>query len=135
MIIFLEMIHYLPLFLLLCFFWNSVYLNNVCSLLLIFVLCFLYRKIVKMADLVERAENLLRRVFRLEHFREEQLNIIIAMDNLYSTFNVLATGYGKSLIFEIAALLSEGKVTIIISPLISLMQDMSRKLKSLRVTT
>jgi ATP-dependent DNA helicase RecQ len=68
------------------------------------------------------ARDLLRRVFGFEDFRAGQQAVI---ERLLARRNVLAifpTGGGKSLCYELPALLFDG-LTVIISPLIALMKD------------
>lgn len=61
-------------------------------------------------------------LFRKEKFRNGQLPILTrAMSNL-SVIGLLPTGSGKSLTYQIAALLQPG-ITIVIDPLVSLMKD------------
>ena len=61
-------------------------------------------------------------LFRKEDFREGQLPIISRALQLKSVIGLLPTGGGKSLTYQIAAMLQPG-VTIIIDPLMSLMKD------------
>ncbi|NLG42608.1 MAG: DEAD/DEAH box helicase, partial [Phycisphaerae bacterium] len=68
------------------------------------------------------ARDLLRRVFGFEDFRAGQQAVI---ERLLARRNVLAifpTGGGKSLCYELPALLFDG-LAVIISPLIALMKD------------
>lgn len=61
-------------------------------------------------------------LFRKEKFRNGQLPILSrAMSNL-SVIGLLPTGSGKSLTYQLAALLQPG-ITIVIDPLVSLMKD------------
>lgn len=73
----------------------------------------------------ENAANLtyfLNLLFRKEKFRNGQLPILTrAMSNL-PVIGLLPTGSGKSLTYQIAALLQPG-ITIVIDPLVSLMKD------------
>jgi ATP-dependent DNA helicase RecQ len=80
----------------------------------------------------KKAQQLLKDVFGFERFRASQQAII---DNVLAGQNTLAimpTGGGKSLCYQIPALAFDG-LTIVISPLISLMQDQVRQLIELDV--
>ena len=69
--------------------------------------------------------NPLKNKFDLKVEQREAIDHLIAGNNV---FCVLPTGYGKSLIYQYAGLERGGR-TIIISPLLSLMQDQIRSLK------
>jgi ATP-dependent DNA helicase RecQ len=78
------------------------------------------------------AQKILKDVFGFEQFRSPQRQII---DNVLSGNNTLAimpTGGGKSLCYQIPAIVLDG-LTLVISPLISLMQDQVRQLEELNV--
>jgi len=76
-------------------------------------------------------EEVLTEVFKYETFREGQGEIIDAALDYETNKGILAilpTGKGKSLLFQIPSLMMEG-LSIVISPLISLMQDQVDTLK------
>jgi ATP-dependent DNA helicase RecQ len=77
-------------------------------------------------------EDLLQRVFRLAHFRPHQREIIEDVLGGSDVVCVMPTGAGKSLCFQLPALLLKG-LTVVVSPLISLMADQVRQLQVLGV--
>ncbi|MBQ0749408.1 MAG: DNA helicase RecQ [Roseovarius sp.] len=75
------------------------------------------------------AAMLLRDVFGFDAFRPGQEEIIHTVATGCNTLAIMPTGGGKSLCFQIPALMREG-VTVVISPLIALMRDQVRALKA-----
>ena len=75
-----------------------------------------------------RARTLLRERFDHLAFRVPQLQVLGPLLAGRSVLAVLPTGAGKSLCYQLPALLGDG-LTLVISPLISLMQDQVRTLR------
>lgn len=71
-------------------------------------------------------------LFGISAFRGSQENIITRTLEGKHSLVIMPTGMGKSVCYQIPALLSEG-LTIVISPLIALMQDQVDKLKRLGI--
>ena len=82
---------------------------------------------------VVNAKTLLRDVFGFKKFRPGQLEIIDAVACGENVLAIMPTGGGKSLCFQLPALLNDG-LTVVISPLIALMRDQVRGLKAVGVT-
>ncbi|WP_171124085.1 DNA helicase RecQ [Ruegeria sp. HKCCA4707] len=74
------------------------------------------------------AAPLLRDVFGFDDFRPGQEEIVDAVTAGENVLAIMPTGGGKSLCFQLPALLLDG-VTVVISPLIALMRDQVRGLQ------
>jgi ATP-dependent DNA helicase RecQ len=80
-------------------------------------------------QLLSRAKELMKRVFGFREFRPGQQAILEAIFSGEETLVVMPTGGGKSLCYQLPALVLSG-TTLVISPLIALMKD---QVDSLRV--
>ena len=79
-------------------------------------------------DLLGTAHGVLRDVFGFEGFRPGQEAVIEALLRGRHVLTVMPTGSGKSLCFQIPALVMNG-LTVVVSPLVALMQDQVSALK------
>jgi ATP-dependent DNA helicase RecQ len=77
-----------------------------------------------------RISKILRQVFGLSELRPGQRAVIDAVLAKQHTLAIMATGAGKSLCYQVPAMLMPG-MTVIISPLIALMRDQFDKLSGL----
>ena len=75
------------------------------------------------------AHSLLSQVFGFDQFRPMQDEIVGAVASGQDVLAILPTGGGKSLCFQLPALLRPG-LTVVISPLIALMRDQVRGLRA-----
>src|SRR4051812_46473409 len=79
---------------------------------------------IRMADLREHLQN----HFGLEDFRPAQREVIEDVLGGKDVLCVMPTGAGKSLCYQLPAVV-QGGLTIVVSPLISLMQDQVQQLR------
>ena len=78
---------------------------------------------------MEITKTLLNDVFGFNNFRPGQGEIIDAVTSGENVLAIMPTGGGKSLCFQLPALLNDG-LTVVISPLIALMRDQVRGLQA-----
>lgn len=83
-------------------------------------------------SLLEVCRRTARRMFGIARLRPEQETAMIAILEGRDAFVALPTGYGKSLIYQVPAMILE-RPTIVVSPLIALMADQERALRSRRI--
>ena len=82
--------------------------------------------------MLKQARTLLKNVFGYDDFRPLQPEVIANVLQRRDTLVIMPTGSGKSLCYQIPALLFDG-VTLVVSPLISLMQDQVDQLTALGI--
>jgi len=81
---------------------------------------------------MKRAQEILQSTFGYDHFRHAQQDIIQELLNGHDALVLMPTGGGKSLCYQIPALVREG-TAIVVSPLIALMQDQVDALQQLGI--
>ncbi len=81
---------------------------------------------------MQRAQQILEKTFGYKKFRLEQEPVIRALIEGRDVMALMPTGGGKSLCYQIPALVREG-VAVVVSPLIALMQDQVDALRLLGI--
>ncbi|KZL91185.1 DNA helicase RecQ [Clostridium magnum] len=82
--------------------------------------------------MIEEAKKLLKRYYGYDTFREGQEKVINSILTSKDTFGIMPTGAGKSICYQIPALMLSG-ITIVVSPLISLMKDQVDSLNNIGI--
>ena len=87
---------------------------------------------------MSEALQILKKYWNHDHFREPQEEIIKAVLSGQDTFALMPTGGGKSVCFQIPALMQKG-ICLVISPLVALMKDQvanlqKRNIKAIALT-
>ena len=75
-----------------------------------------------------KSAEILKKYWGYDHFRPLQEDIVDSVIYGHDTFAILPTGGGKSICFQVPGLALEG-LTIVVSPLIALMEDQVRNLR------
>jgi len=78
-------------------------------------------------------QQILKNVFGYDHFRPDQLEVVETLLSGKHVLAVMPTGSGKSLCFQIPALINGG-LTLVVSPLVALMEDQVAALRLMGVT-
>ncbi len=81
---------------------------------------------------MQRAQHILESVFGYDAFRHSQADVIAALLDGGDVLTLMPTGGGKSLCYQIPALVREG-CGVVVSPLIALMQDQVDALRQLGI--
>ncbi|HHW88667.1 MAG TPA: DNA helicase RecQ, partial [Chloroflexi bacterium] len=81
---------------------------------------------------LDRARRLLKEVFGYDDFRPLQAEIIASVLAGQDTLAIMPTGSGKSICYQLPALIFDG-LTVVVSPLIALMQDQVEQLRQLGI--
>jgi len=82
--------------------------------------------------LPSNARTVLKAVFGYDDFRPGQAEVIAAILDKAPVLAVMPTGSGKSMCYQLPALL-DGGLTVVISPLIALMRDQAQQMRAVGV--
>jgi ATP-dependent DNA helicase RecQ len=81
---------------------------------------------------MQTALQILKKYWKHDEFRSPQDEIINSVLEGKDTFGLMPTGGGKSICFQVPALMKDG-ICLVISPLVALMKDQVQRLQSLNI--
>ena len=81
---------------------------------------------------MSEALAILQKYWKHDKFRSPQEDIINSVVDGKDTFGLMPTGGGKSICFQVPALMKEG-ICLVISPLVALMKDQVQRLQNLGI--
>ncbi len=84
------------------------------------------------SEALQRALQKMREVFRIRELRPGQAEIMESVLSGQDTLAIMPTGSGKSLTYQLPALVMDGP-TLVVSPLLALIEDQVTKLRSLGI--
>ena len=79
-------------------------------------------------------ESILKKYWGYDSFRPLQRDIIESVMSGYDTLGLMPTGGGKSITFQVPGMAFDSGLTIVVTPLISLMKDQVDNLKRRGIT-
>jgi ATP-dependent DNA helicase RecQ len=88
--------------------------------------------VIETTAVTDRAQELLHSVFGYSSFRGQQREVIAAVERGEDALVLMPTGGGKSVCYQIPALLRPG-AAVVVSPLISLMEDQVAALRQVGI--
>ena len=81
---------------------------------------------------MQTALQILQKYWKHDEFRSPQNEIINSVLEGKDTFALMPTGGGKSICFQVPAMMKEG-ICLVISPLVALMKDQVQRLQTLGI--
>lgn len=84
--------------------------------------------------LIDKMKSILRQYYGYKEFRKGQEDVIKTILSRRDVLTIMATGSGKSVCYQVPAMILEG-MTIVISPLISLMKDQVDSLLNMGISS
>ncbi len=81
---------------------------------------------------MQEALSILEKYWKHNNFRSPQDEIINSVLDGKDTFGLMPTGGGKSICFQVPAMMKEG-ICLVISPLVALMKDQVKRLQNLNI--